>query len=197
MKEDFNFDGMIEVAATGYSGGISILWLSSVLVVEPVATTAQEIHCHVQVKPLPFKFLFTAIYASNELVNRKSLWETLIYVYDSYKGPWIIKGDFNEITHATDKFGGLPINNSRSHKFLDCLNYCQMTDLGYKGSRYTWTNGRHKKYTILERIDRIVAKYDWINQYPDALVTHLPVHTQIIVAFDYSFNTVLYLGKNI
>nr|XP_016444253.1 PREDICTED: uncharacterized protein LOC107769541 [Nicotiana tabacum] len=152
VKENFNFDGMIEVAATRHFGGIAILWLSSVLDVDPVATTAQEIHYHVLVKPLPFTFLFTIIYASNELVNRQSLWENFMSVYDNYKGPWIIGGDFNEITHVTDKFGGLPINNSRSHKFLDCLNYCQMTDLGYKGSRYTWTNGRHKKQAWMDNL---------------------------------------------
>nr|XP_009793046.1 PREDICTED: uncharacterized protein LOC104239973 [Nicotiana sylvestris] len=37
------------MAATGHSGGIAILWLANALDVHPVATTTQEIHCHVQV----------------------------------------------------------------------------------------------------------------------------------------------------
>ncbi|XP_019223733.1 PREDICTED: uncharacterized protein LOC109205474 isoform X1 [Nicotiana attenuata] len=49
VKEDFNFTSLIEVAANVQSGGIAILWLSDVLHVEPVATTSQEIHCHIQV----------------------------------------------------------------------------------------------------------------------------------------------------
>lgn len=65
LKEDFNFTDMIEVAAIGQSRGIFIFWLFDVLNVKPVATTTQEIHCHIQVHPFPFKLLFTAIYASS------------------------------------------------------------------------------------------------------------------------------------
>lgn len=95
-------------------------------------------------------------------------------LYDNYKGPWLLGGDFNEITHASDKFGGKNINNSSANKFLDCINYCHLSNLGYKGNRYTWTNSRYNNYNILERIDRFFANYEWLNHYPDALVTHLP-----------------------
>lgn len=70
MKEGFNFTGMAEVAAIGQSGGIVILWHSDVLIVEPVATTQQEIYCYIQVHPSPFKWLFIAIYSSNNLSNK-------------------------------------------------------------------------------------------------------------------------------
>ncbi|XP_075077023.1 uncharacterized protein LOC142163784 [Nicotiana tabacum] len=173
LKDDFNFTGMIEVATIGQSGEIVILWLSDVLNREPVATTTQEIHYHVQVHPFPFKFLFSVVYASSNLANRLSFWKNLMCVYDNYTSPFILGGDFNEILHAEDKFGGLSINNSRANKLLDCINYCHLTDLGYKDSRYTWTNGRHNRFNILERIDHIMANYDWLTQYPDALVTHL------------------------
>lgn len=112
LKEDFNFNGLIEVAAIGQAGGIAILWLSNVLNMELVATTAQEIHCHIQVHPFPFKFLFSVIYASTNMAIRQYLWENIMCLYDNYKGPWIIGGDFNEITQEADKFGGLPISNA-------------------------------------------------------------------------------------
>lgn len=94
-------------------------------------------------------------------------------LYDNYKEPWLIGGDFNEIIHASDKFGGRTINIFRYNKFLDCINYCHLSDLGYKGSRYAWTNSRCISHNILEHIDRFLANYNWINYYPDALVTHL------------------------
>lgn len=112
LKEDFNFNGLIEVAAIGQAGEIAILWLSNILNVAPVVTTAQEIHCHIQVHPFPFKFLFSVIYASTNMAIRQYLWENIMCVYDNYKGPWIIGGDFNEITQEADKFGGLPISNA-------------------------------------------------------------------------------------
>lgn len=87
MKEDFNFTGTIEVATIGQFGGIVILWRFNVLNVEPVKTTNQEIHYHIQVHPFPFKWLFTAIYASNDLGNRQTLWQKLMCIYDNYNGP--------------------------------------------------------------------------------------------------------------
>lgn len=95
-------------------------------------------------------------------------------IYDNYKGPWILGGDFNETLHAEDKFCGLLINNSRANKLLDCINYCHLIDLGYKGSCYTWTNVKYNRFNLLERIDRVLANYDWITNYPDALATYLP-----------------------
>lgn len=114
IQEDFNFTCLIEVVAIDQSGGIAILWLTDVLHVEHVASTAQKIHCHVQVLPNPFKFLFTAIYASPNLANRQLLWANLMCMYDNYKGPWVIGGDFNEIIEADDKFGGLSIDNTKN-----------------------------------------------------------------------------------
>ncbi|XP_075108967.1 uncharacterized protein LOC142180792 [Nicotiana tabacum] len=161
VKEDFNFNGLIEVSAIGQSGGLlfygfqmRFMWNKWPL--------PQEIHCHIHVLPFPFTFLFTAIYASTDLATRQALWQNIMHVYDHYKSHWLLGGDFNKILHANDKFGGLSINNSRANKLLDCLNYSRLTDLGYKGSRYTCTNGRHNSYNILERIDRITTNYDWL-----------------------------------
>lgn len=62
----------------------------------------------------------------------------------------------------------------RTNKFLNCINYCKLTDFGYKGYRYTWTSGIHNSSNILEHIDRIFANYDWLTQFPNTFVTHLP-----------------------
>lgn len=83
-------------------------------------------------------------------------------------------GDFNEIISAGDKFGGRPINLNRSQYFLDSINYCQFADLGYKGNRYTWTSNRRLGNHIRERLDKLMANYEWINLFPNSLVTHLP-----------------------
>lgn len=48
-------------------------------------------------------------------------------------------GDFNEITCASEKFGERLINNNRMDKFLNCISHCNLMDLGFSGSRYTWS----------------------------------------------------------
>ncbi|XP_070002075.1 uncharacterized protein [Nicotiana sylvestris] len=84
-------------------------------------------------------------------------------------------GDFNELLKARDKFGGDNLNTKRSNKLWICLNSCKLVDLGFKGSKYTWSN---KRYTnrhdlILERLDRCFSTDEWIEQFPDSIVTHL------------------------
>lgn len=88
--------------------------------------------------------------------------------------PWIAGGDFNEIIKAIEKYGGLDINSRRCDNYLQCLNYCNLVDLGYTGSRFTWSNNRHIKHRILERLDKCVANYEWLNMFPEACVQHLP-----------------------
>lgn len=95
-------------------------------------------------------------------------------LHDQTKLPWLIGGNFNEIVKSSEKYGGLEINNRRSDKFIQCLNYCNLVDLGYTGSRFTWSNNRQLSHCILERLDRCLTNYDWLNQFPEASVQHLP-----------------------
>ncbi|KAK4717557.1 hypothetical protein R3W88_015895 [Solanum pinnatisectum] len=50
-----------------------------------------------------------------------------------------------------------------------------MVDLGFRGSKYTWTNKRYRNRTnlILERLDMCVANTSWVIRYPNTTVTHL------------------------
>lgn len=118
IRDEFDFTNMAQVPVEGHSGGIIALWLNDLLTVDEIAMTHQEIQCMVQVLPLPHKWLFTAIYASNVHSDRCILWQNLKCFYDySYKGPWLVSGDFNEILHATEKFGGNGLCLSRSNTF--------------------------------------------------------------------------------
>lgn len=59
------------------------------------------------------------------------------------------------------------------------INYCEFIDMGYKGNRFTWLNKRFKKSNalIFKRLDRFLAKSDWLIKYPNTHVQNLP-HTQ-------------------
>ncbi|XP_016469275.1 uncharacterized protein LOC107791689 [Nicotiana tabacum] len=174
LRDDFTFTSMASVAAEGHSSGIVVLWDENILLVEEIAITNQEVHCMVEVLYLTRKFLFSSIYASPTLAHRQILWQNLKCISDNYHGPWLVGGDFNEVTRASEKFGGRHLNNKHVDQFLNCLNYCNLVDLGFKGSRFTWSNNRSNSATILERLDMVVANYGWINLFPNTLVRHLP-----------------------
>lgn len=128
----------------------------------------------VQVTLQQHKWMFFAIYESPHAHNCTVLRDNLRCIYDHYKGPWLLVGDFNEIISSSEKFDGRIINLNRSNQFLQCLNYCQLIDLGFKGSRYTWTNKRKCGFTIRERFDRCMTNFEWNTLFPNSLVNHLP-----------------------
>ncbi|MCE0481546.1 hypothetical protein HAX54_039369 [Datura stramonium] len=50
IRDEFNYDDMIEVPAKGRSGGIVLLWLSKVVNVTHLTQSEQEIHIMIQVR---------------------------------------------------------------------------------------------------------------------------------------------------
>lgn len=166
IKEDFIFTNLSQAPATGQAWGIVVLWNEASVNTTKLIVTNQAIHCMVQVCSYGQPFLFSAIYASTLLSSKTALWDNLMHIANFYKGPWIIGGD---ILYATEKFGGCSLNNNRADMLFNCLNYCQLIDLGFSGSKYTWINKRKRGALILKRLDRIVA-----NIYPEAHVSHLP-----------------------
>lgn len=38
---------------------------------------------------------------------------------------------------------------------------CQLSDLGFIGSRFTWCNNREDEYFMKERLDLVVANPEW------------------------------------
>ena len=83
-------------------------------------------------------------------------------------------GDFIEILCSDDKYGGRNVNINRALEFKECLDTCNLLDLGFLGPKFIWSNLRQISNLILERIDRCFVNPEWRLTYPEALVTHLP-----------------------
>ncbi|XP_028058205.1 uncharacterized protein LOC114262062 [Camellia sinensis] len=54
------------------------------------------------------------------------------------------------------------------------MDECHLTDLGFSGPKFTWTNGRHGLANIKERLDRALCNDQWHTLFPEAWVQHLP-----------------------
>ena len=138
-----------------------------------LSSIKQEIH--VVVTPIYSNnpWLLSAIYASPRYAERRLLWENLESVSDLHSLSWVIASDFNEVLMGEDKFGGRPVNIHKALQFQEYLNSCRMIDIGYSGSRYTWSNNRPMTGLIHERIDRVFVNATWNGLYPEACVRHL------------------------
>lgn len=99
--------------------------------------------------------------------------DNLVNVASLHSSPWIIAGDFNEVLADDEKYGGRVVNANRSLLFKDCLDACNMMDLGFSGPRFTWSNRRGFRNLIQERLDRFLANPGWCTLYPNAKVSHL------------------------
>lgn len=107
----------------------------------------------VKVRCPGLSWVFSAVYASPKLVERSILWDNLGKVAKSHTLPWVIAGDFNEPLFANEKFGGRHVFINKALLFKECLDTCNMIDLGFLGPRYTWTNQREVGDLIQERLD--------------------------------------------
>ncbi|XP_030930689.1 uncharacterized protein LOC115956454 [Quercus lobata] len=167
------FDGVFHTETIGRKGGLWLLWYSNRVEVELLASSEQEIHATVKVRTSNSKWLFSAVYASPRSVERHILWNNLSNVAELHNMPWVIAGDFNEPLSGDDKFGGRVVSSNRSLLFKECLDNCNMVDLGFSGPRFTWTNRRKVQNLIQERIDRFFVNPEWCVLFPEARITHL------------------------
>lgn len=118
-----------------------------------LSSTEQEIHATVKVCDFDLSSLISPIYASPRVAERKILWANLTQVAKLHNIPWLL-GDFNEVLSSEDKLGGRNINLNRALDFKECLDSCNLLDLGFLGPKFTWSNLIQVSNLILECIDR-------------------------------------------
>lgn len=112
------------------------------------------------------EFVLTLVYAKCDAIERIELWDSLYYMASDMTIPWLVGGDFNVIWDEEEKFGGLPVHLNEIDDFRHCINTCNLSDLGFKGSIFTWWNGRAEEDCILKRLDRCMANVEFQQTFP-------------------------------
>ena len=67
--------------------------------------------------------------------------------------PWLIIGDFNKITGASEKEGDSDRLRQQMKNFIEAINYCGLRDLNFIGPEFTWIYQRTDGVQIRERLD--------------------------------------------
>lgn len=70
----------------------------------------------------------------------------------------------------SEKKGDRSINSNSSRDTWDMVDYCELMDLGFEGSKYTWLNKRFKKKNTLiyERLNCFLANREWVYQFSNS-----------------------------
>lgn len=156
----------IRAEATGFSRGIWVLWEK-----EEISVTLKVVHksfIHMEVESASRKrWTLTAVYASSQLSARQFIWGKLNEL--EVKTPWALIGDFNYVLKTEERSS----NSGASSSFIDWVDGNGLVDLGFIGSKFTWSYGTSVETRRTARLDRALCCNEWRRLFPEAIVRHL------------------------
>ncbi|KAL0911913.1 hypothetical protein M5K25_017849 [Dendrobium thyrsiflorum] len=158
-----NFDFQNNYASL--SGRIWIFW-NNLVNLSIIDDYFQVVHCSFNL--FNTQVFSSFVYASCSKSGRTSLWQNLCQWASAISGPWMLGGDFNIITQSEEKMGGAAPNLNAMEDFNDMIRNCCLSDIGFTGSSFTWSNNR-----VWERLDRVLFNGDWINSFTNSRIQHL------------------------
>ncbi|KAF3651406.1 hypothetical protein FXO37_18018 [Capsicum annuum] len=135
--------------------------------------TEQQLSLKLFNNELGKQIIITLVYARCDSVERVALWDSMHLLGSGMSDPWLVAGDFNVIVDEEEKYGGLPVSISEVEDFRHCIQICNLSDLGFKGSIFTWWNGRTDEACIFKRLDRCLGNFEFQQMFPERDVTHL------------------------
>ncbi|GJR32202.1 RNA-directed DNA polymerase, eukaryota [Tanacetum coccineum] len=182
-----NFDHHVS-SAIGNSGGILCVWDPNMFIREHVSPSDYFLAVMGTWSPTSTKLLVISIYAPQELMEKRDLWDYLCMMIDRWEGETVILGDFNEARMEQERFGSI-FNTHGANAFNNFISKSDLFDLPMGGYSYTWS---HKSATKMSKLDRFLISKGLMVRFPHlsglCLDRHLSDHRPIIMfesSFDY------------
>ncbi|KAL9673369.1 hypothetical protein QQ045_029625 [Rhodiola kirilowii] len=116
----------------------------------------------------------TIVYGTHDQISRHQLWEDIAAEGQALSIPWFVMGDFNTISDWSEKQGGDLRDDGSMLDFNTFQVRAGLSDLGFSGNPFTWSNNQGEDSRVWERLDRVLANGQVLSQFPAAQVTHLP-----------------------
>ncbi|XP_061358833.1 uncharacterized protein LOC133303021 [Gastrolobium bilobum] len=113
--------------------------------------------------------LVSFIYASPRRVERRHLWQNLQSLIPNPNVPWVAIGDFNSVANGSAKLGGAEVCLGSAQEMLQCLQACELNDIGFQVPCFTWKRGR-----LQERLDMACTNEKWNIKWPNTFLAHFP-----------------------
>lgn len=113
----------------------------------------------------------SAVYASPNFSLRCNLWDHLSNLRRSISVPWVMIGNFNDVSLPSEQRGGI-FSHMRAGRFAQMMSNCEMLDLDFFGSKFTWQR-KCRGNTVSKRLDRGICDDRWRLRFPEATIEHL------------------------
>lgn len=159
LKASLGYENLFYVNNRGLSGGLALFWKG-----KNVASLISYSSNHIDISVNNGEggeWRLTGFYGFPSRRDRQKSWDLLCTLKDKSDLPWLVIGDFKDLTCQKEKKGGRPHPTALLHGFADALDQCGLFDLGMHGYAFTWEKGRRKDNWVEERLDRAVASNSW------------------------------------
>nr|GMC80045.1 LINE-type retrotransposon LIb DNA [Ipomoea batatas] len=153
MAYSLGFTSSFMVDPMGFAGGLLLIWNKERLPLTIVGSNSQAIHTMVpDCFGVPTRFSFSYV-----RLNRRAkeiLWSSCKDYACSFQDPWVMIGDFNDITGPTDQWGNGEVIPSAVDKFLESMNDCGLMDLSTAGMRFSWFRKIGDRVQLRRKLDK-------------------------------------------
>ncbi|GKA90903.1 RNA-directed DNA polymerase, eukaryota [Tanacetum coccineum] len=148
---NYAFD-FVHSDSVGNSGGILCIWDPNSFRKNNV--TVSDYFCMVRGVWLKtgVDILMVAVYAPQELRDKRILWDYLEHVINQWDGEVVIMGDFNEVRFKSERFCSV-FNAQGADMFNALIANAGLEEVPLGGSLFTWC---HKSATKMSKLDRSV-----------------------------------------
>ncbi|XP_071722187.1 uncharacterized protein [Rutidosis leptorrhynchoides] len=122
--------------------------------VQVVDIQPQWIHARIKFKD--HEFMWTIVYAHNEMEDRRSLWEFIAREGAAISIPWFVQGDFNVVLKEEEKKGGHGLDYMAALEFEDALISANLLEMRFQDPLFTWNNRQEEGDRIYCKLDRVL-----------------------------------------
>lgn len=120
---------------------------------------------------------FHWLYGKPKTFKRIKSWNLLQSLNHKFQTPWLCVGDFNELIRSDEKLGGNRRSHTQMQLFKEEVDAYGFMDLGYSGSKYTWSKHFANGRLIWERLDRAFCTNEWLQLFAGTKAHHLTCTT--------------------
>lgn len=170
LRVALNFKNAMIIESRGLSGGLCLLWSEDTHITIR-SFSRNHVDCNISLNGKTWRF--SGIYGCPETHLKKLTCVLLrrLAGFDDY--PWLVGGDLNECLWEGEKLGGTTSNFRNMEMLRETVDDLNLCDLGFCGSKFTWTNKSKNCPVILKRLDRFLGNQSFCDLFDSTKVFHL------------------------
>ncbi|XP_016191761.1 uncharacterized protein LOC107632609 [Arachis ipaensis] len=171
-RRNLGFDNIFCVESRGLSGGLCLFWKSNINI-DVYAWCDNFIKAQIStVNVNVWEGIF--VYGHPDFKRRKELRNELTCVDNNLHVPRTFIGDFNDVIAQHEKVGLHPKSTSQIDTFRCFVDKNALMDLELQGTKYTWFSNPRNGFVTKERINRVLANWEWREAFQHATLSALP-----------------------